>query len=188
LLEEPHLLASCRYETGTKWGQDVSKLQNSDITSKFIQKNSMYNFELFQVGFLYDSVVEDFLTGFILHCNGWNSVFCEPSRPQFLGTATTNLNDVLIQGTRWYSGLFENGISKVCPLIYGPLRMPLLQSLCFAELTYFPLYCLPLWCFATIPQFCLLNGIPLYPKVTQILNFLPFSLQSQILLYIHVKR
>lgn len=140
LLEEPHLLASCRYETGTKWGQDV--------------------------GFLYDSVVEDFLTGFILHCNGWNSVFCEPSRPQFLGTATTNLNDVLIQGTRWYSGLFENGISKVCPLIYGPLRMPLLQSLCFAELTYFPLYCLPLWCFATIPQFCLLNGIPLYPKVS----------------------
>ncbi|CAJ2678705.1 unnamed protein product [Trifolium pratense] len=140
LLQEPHLLASCRYEIGTKWGQDI--------------------------GFLYDSVVEDFLTGFILHCNGWTSVFCEPSRPQFLGTATTNLNAVLIQGTRWYSGLFENGISKVCPLIYGPLRMPLLQSLCFAELTYFPLYCLPLWCFATIPQLCLLNGIPLYPKVS----------------------
>lgn len=130
----------------------------------------MYNFELFQVGFLYDSVVEDFLTGFILHCNGWNSVFCEPSRPQFLGTATTNLNDVLIQGTRWYSGLFENGISKFCPLIYGSLRMPLLQSLCFAELTYFPLYCLPLWCFATIPQLCLQRGIPLYPKVTHILS------------------
>ncbi|GAU32472.1 hypothetical protein TSUD_64230 [Trifolium subterraneum] len=111
LLQEPHLLASCRYEIGTKWGQDI--------------------------GFLYDSVVEDFLTGFILHCNGWTSVFCEPSRPQFLGTATTNLNDVLIQGTRWYS-----------------------------ELTYFPLYCLPLWCFATIPQLCLLNGIPLYPKVS----------------------
>ncbi|XP_058730805.1 cellulose synthase-like protein G2 isoform X2 [Vicia villosa] len=140
LLEKSHLLVSCRYEIGTKWGQDV--------------------------GFLYDSVVEDFFTGFILHCKGWTSVFCEPSRPQFLGTATTNLNDVLIQGTRWYSGLFENGISKFCPLIYGPLRMPVLQSLCFAELTYFPLYCLPLWCFATIPQLCLLNGIPLYPKVS----------------------
>ncbi|WJX46010.1 hypothetical protein P8452_32849 [Trifolium repens] len=111
LLQEPHLLASCRYEIGTKWGKTV--------------------------GFIYDSVVEDFLTGFILHCNGWTSVFCQPSRPQFLGTATTNLNDVLIQGTRWYS-----------------------------ELTYFPLYCLPLWCFATIPQLCLLNGIPLYPKVS----------------------
>ncbi|CAL0313493.1 unnamed protein product [Lupinus luteus] len=85
---------------------------------------------------------------------------------EFLGTATTNLNDVLIQGSRWYSGLFENGISRFCPLIYGPTRMPLLQSLCFAELTFFPLYCLPLWCFAIIPQICLLNGIPLYPKVS----------------------
>ncbi|KAL6513566.1 hypothetical protein OROGR_021052 [Orobanche gracilis] len=140
LLEEAHLLASCKYEIGSKWGKEV--------------------------GFLYDSVVEDFLTGFFLHCNGWTSVFCEPSNPQFLGTATTNLNDVLIQGSRWYSGLFENGINKFCPLIYGPSRMPLLQSLCFAELTYFPLYCLPLWCFAIIPQLCLLNGIPLYPKVS----------------------
>ncbi|KAK7319743.1 hypothetical protein RJT34_04468 [Clitoria ternatea] len=140
LLEEPRLLASCEYEIGTKWGQEV--------------------------GFLYDSVVEDYLTGFILHCNGWTSVFCEPTRPQFLGTGTTNLNDVLIQGTRWYSGLFENGINKYCPLTYGLSRMPLLQSLCFAWLAYFPLYCLPLWCLATIPQLCLLNGIPLYPKVS----------------------
>nr|KYP76313.1 Cellulose synthase-like protein G2 [Cajanus cajan] len=140
LLEEPHLLASCEYEIGSKWGQEV--------------------------GFLYGTVVEDYLTGFVLHCNGWTSVFCEPSRPQFLGSATTNLNDILIQGTRWYCGLFENGINRFCPLIYGPSRMPLLQSLCFAELTYFPLYCLPLWCLATIPQLCLLNGIPLYPKVS----------------------
>ncbi|KAG4970893.1 hypothetical protein GLYMA_13G174300v4 [Glycine max] len=140
LLEEPHFLASCNYEIGTKWGQEV--------------------------GFSYVSVVEDYLTGFILNCNGWTSVFCEPSRPQFLGSATTNLNDVLIQGTRWYSGLFENGINRFCPLTYGLSKMPLLQSLCLAWLTYFPLYCFPLWCFATIPQLCLLNGIPLYPKVS----------------------
>ncbi|KAL2321115.1 hypothetical protein Fmac_030084 [Flemingia macrophylla] len=145
LLEEPHLLASCEYEIGSKWGQEESRLL---------------------VGFLYDSVVEDYLTGFVLHSNRWTSVFCEPPRPHFLGSATTNLNDVLIQGTRWYCGLFENGINRFCPLIYGLSRMPLLQSLCFAWLTYFPLYCLPLWCLATIPQLCLLNGIPLYPKVS----------------------
>ncbi|KAK7316614.1 hypothetical protein RJT34_00206 [Clitoria ternatea] len=58
LQDESHLLASCEYEIGTKWGQEV--------------------------GFLYDSVVEDYLTGFILHCNGWTSVFCDPTRPQFL--------------------------------------------------------------------------------------------------------
>ncbi|KAF7837496.1 cellulose synthase-like protein G2 [Senna tora] len=145
LLEETHLLASCYYEIGTKWGLEV--------------------------GFMYDTVVEDYLTGFILHCNGWTSVFCEPSRPQFLGMATTNLNEVLIQGSRWSSGLFENGISKYCPLVYGPMRMSLLQSMCFAELAYFPLYCLPLWCLATIPQLSLINGTPLYPKVSD-----PFSL------------
>ncbi|KAI4345764.1 hypothetical protein L6164_012860 [Bauhinia variegata] len=140
ILEETQLLASFDYEIGTQWGQEV--------------------------GFSYGSVVEDFLTGFNLHCKGWTSVFCDPTRPQFLGTATTNLNDVLIQGSRWYSGLFENGITMSCPLIYGPLRMSVLQSMCFAELTYFPLYCLPLWCFATIPQLCLLHGISLYPKVS----------------------
>ena len=133
--------------------------------------------ECFQVGFLYDSVAEDYLTGFFLHCNGWNSVFCEPSRPQFLGTATTNLNDLLGQGTRSYSGLFECGISKYCPLIYGTSRMPLLQSMCFAELAYFPLYCLPVWCFASIPQLCLINGIPLYPEVIISATRISFNLR-----------
>ncbi|KAG2728013.1 hypothetical protein I3760_01G186100 [Carya illinoinensis] len=134
------LLASCSYETNTKWGKEV--------------------------GFLYDSVVEDYFTGFRLHCNGWTSVYCDTSRPQFLGSGTTNLNDVLIQGTRWSSGLIDVGFSKFCPLIYGPTRISILGSMCYGEIAFFPLYCLPLWCFATIPQLCLLNGIPLYPKVS----------------------
>lgn len=128
-----------------------------------------------QVGFLYDSVVEDYFTGFRLHCNGWTSVYCDTSRPQFLGSGTTNLNEVLIQGTRWSSGLIDVGFSKFCPLIYGPTRISILGSMCYGELAFFPLYCLPLWCFATIPQLCLLNGIPLYPKVrtpTNIFNAL----------------
>lgn len=119
-----------------------------------------------QVGFLYGTVCEDVHTGFILHCNGWNSVYCDPPKPQFLGNSTTNLNDLLTQGIRWSSGLLENGSSMFCPLIYGPQRMSLLQSLCFASATYLPLYCLPLWCFAIVPQLCLVHGISLYPKVT----------------------
>nr|KYP60780.1 Cellulose synthase-like protein G2 [Cajanus cajan] len=138
--EETLLLASCNYETGTKWGKEV--------------------------GFLYGTVCEDVHTGFILNCNGWNSVLCDPPQPQFLGNGTTNLNDLLIQGTRWYSGLLDIGLSRFCPLICGPLRMSLLQSLCYAQLTYFPLYCLPLWCLAIVPQLCLVNGVPLYPKVS----------------------
>ncbi|KAG4983757.1 hypothetical protein AAZX31_10G179000 [Glycine max] len=151
--EETLLLASCNYEIGTEWGKEV--------------------------GFLYGTVCEDVHTGFTLNCNGWNSVLCDPPQPQFLGNGTTNLNDLLIQGTRWYCGLLDIGLSRFCPLICGPLRMSLLQSLCYAQLTYFPLYCLPLWCLAIVPQLCLVDGIPLYPKVSDpfffIFLFIPLS-------------
>ena len=38
LLEEPHLLASCKYETGTKWGQEVPELPVSLI--QLLHQNS----------------------------------------------------------------------------------------------------------------------------------------------------
>ncbi|XP_007035027.2 PREDICTED: cellulose synthase-like protein G2 [Theobroma cacao] len=141
LLEEAKVLASCSYENQTTWGT--------------------------KVGFMYFCVVEDYFTSFTLHCKGWKSVYLNPPRPQFLGTSTTNLSDLLIQGTRWASGLTEVAISRFCPLIYGPLRMSLLHSLCYAELAFWPLlFSLPLWGFALIPQLCLINGIPLYPEVS----------------------
>ncbi|KAB2631353.1 cellulose synthase-like protein G2 [Pyrus ussuriensis x Pyrus communis] len=147
---ETQLLASCAYEDGTKWGKEV--------------------------GFLYGSVVEDYFTGFHLHCKGWISVYCDPKRPQFLGSGTTNLDDFLVQGTRWSSGLVDVAISKFNPLIYGPFKMPtFLHSMCYAELALFPIfYFLSLWGFATIPQLCLLNGIPLYPQVSNT-YFIVFS-------------
>ncbi|KAL9410808.1 hypothetical protein AB3S75_044558 [Citrus x aurantiifolia] len=141
LRQETEVLASCSYEHQTKWGEEV--------------------------GILYQSVSEDLFTGFILHCKGWTSTYLTPFRPQFLGISTTNLNDLLIQGTRWGSGLTEVGLSRFCPLLYGPSRMSLLQSMCYGETSFFPLlYCLPLWCLATLPQLCLLNGISLYPEVS----------------------
>lgn len=141
LLQESKFLASCAYESNSKWGE--------------------------KVGFMYHSLVEDYFTGFKqLHCKGWRSVYLNPERPQFLGTSTTNLNDSLVQGTRWSSGLVQVAISKYCPLIYGPPRMSLLESMAYADLGMFPLLnCLPLWCFATVPQLCVLHGIPLYPEV-----------------------
>ncbi|RYR01726.1 hypothetical protein HN51_039284 [Arachis hypogaea] len=81
--EETLLLASCNYETNTKWGQEI--------------------------GFLYGTVCEDVHTEFMLNCNGRNSVFCDPAKPQFLRNSTTNLNELLIQGTRWGSGLLDIG-------------------------------------------------------------------------------
>ncbi|CAJ2627986.1 unnamed protein product [Trifolium pratense] len=140
-IEETLILASCNYENGTKWGTEV--------------------------GFLYGTVCEDVHTGIMLNCNGWNSVYCDPPKPQFLGNSATNLNDLLIQGTRWSSGLLENGLRKVCPLLNCPLKVSLLQRLSFTYITCFPLFCLPLWCLAIVPQICLLSGVSLYPKVSE---------------------
>ncbi|KAL0348973.1 UNVERIFIED_CONTAM: Cellulose synthase-like protein G1 [Sesamum angustifolium] len=37
-----------------------------------------------QVGFRYISVVEDYFTGFIMHCKGWISVYFDPSKPALI--------------------------------------------------------------------------------------------------------
>lgn len=140
LLKDSHHLASCVYENNTKWGKEV--------------------------GFRYLSVVEDYFTSFNLHCNGWVSVYFNPPRPAFLGTGVTSLNDLLVQGTRWSAGLVEVGLSSFSPFIYGSLRMSILQSMCYGWLAFFPFYFLSLWILATVPQLCLLNGIPLFPEVT----------------------
>ncbi|KAM0963196.1 hypothetical protein ACFX2A_022699 [Malus domestica] len=144
--DETQLLASCAYEDGTEWGKEAR-----------------------------GSVVEDYFTGFHLHCKGWISVY-SPKRPQFLGSGTTDLDEFLVQGTRWSSGLVDVAISKFSPLIYGPFKTPtFLHSMCYAELALFLIfYFLSLWGFATIPQLCLLNGIPLYPQVSNT-YFIAFS-------------
>ncbi|KAI7980358.1 Cellulose synthase-like protein G2 [Camellia lanceoleosa] len=161
LVKETQILASCAYENQTKWGKEV--------------------------GFLYFSVVEDVFTDFInLHGKGWISVYCDPARPGFLGSSTTNLSDLLVQGTRWSSGLVEVAISRFCPLTYGlkqKKKLSVLERMCYAELAFFPFYFIPLWCFATIPQLYLLNGIPLYPEVSSwyfiVFSFIFVSSQSK---------
>ncbi|MBA0616409.1 hypothetical protein Godav_016459 [Gossypium davidsonii] len=125
---------------------------------------------------VWGSKAKDYFTGFNLHRKGWKSVYLNPERLQFLGTSTTNFNDSLIQWTRWTSGPVTVALSRFCPLIYGPLKMSLVQLLCYSELAFMPLLnCLSLWGFAVIPQLCLFNGIPLYPKVSDP-NFNIFSI------------
>ncbi|XP_027165343.1 cellulose synthase-like protein G1 [Coffea eugenioides] len=140
LLQESQCLASLSYERDTQWGKEV--------------------------GFRYFSVVEDYFTGFLLHCKGWNSVYYNPQRPPFLGTASTNLGEMLVQNTRWTAGLIEVAISKYSPIIYGPSRMPILACMCYAQLAYYPFGFIPFWCLSIIPQLCLAQGIPLYPEIS----------------------
>lgn len=140
LEKELQLLASCTYDDGTEWGQEV--------------------------GYIYFTVVEDSITSLDLHSKGWISVFLDPDRPCFLGSCTTALSDMLVQQTRWSFGLMQMGLSKYCPFTYGPLSMSVLHRLCYASLVYDALYVVPFYGLAIIPPICLLYGIPLYPKVS----------------------
>ncbi|KAL0388455.1 UNVERIFIED_CONTAM: Cellulose synthase-like protein G2 [Sesamum radiatum] len=101
---------------------------------------------------------------------GWRSAYVDPARPCFLGVCPTNLNDMLVQQTRWALGAMQIALSRFSPLIYGGLRMSILQSMFYAQVG--SLYVVPLCGLAVIPQICLLYGIPLYPKVSDPFFFL----------------
>ncbi|XP_051125361.1 cellulose synthase-like protein G3 [Andrographis paniculata] len=139
LQKEIQLVASCTYDDGTEWGNEV--------------------------GSGYNSVVEDALNSLKLHRKGWISVWYDPKRPCFLGTCTTNLNDMLVQQTRWALGLLLLGVSRNSPAINLSSKMPIFQSMSYAGLTLDPLYVIPFYGLAIVPQLCLLHGVSLYPKV-----------------------
>lgn len=129
------------------------------------------------MGSRYNSVVEDSFTSLKLHSRGWTSVWVDPARPCFLGSCPTNLNDMLVQQTRWALGLLLMGISNDCPIINWSPRMPILQSMSYGGLTLDPLYAIPLYGLGVVPQICLLHGISLYPKVSMRQDILKVCIQ-----------
>ena len=118
-----------------------------------------------QVGYSYSSLLESTSTGYLLHCRGWKSVYLYPNRPCFLGCATIDMHDGLVQIMKWASGLTQVAFSRFSPLMYAVSRMSLIQSMCYGFIMFSPLYSIPNWLYGTIPQMCLLSGIQLYPKV-----------------------
>ncbi|XP_038904313.1 cellulose synthase-like protein G2 isoform X2 [Benincasa hispida] len=141
VLDLAYVVARCDYENNTKWG---SKL-----------------------GFRYGSLVEDYFTGYCLQSEGWRSIFCNPNRTAFYGDAPKNLLDGLNQGKRWIVGLLEVGFSKYSPIIYGVKTMGLLMGLCYSYNAYsWPFLSFPVTLYAFLPQLGLINGISLFPKVS----------------------
>ncbi|KAK3043455.1 hypothetical protein RJ639_002034 [Escallonia herrerae] len=57
-------------------------------------------------------------------------------------------------------------ISRFSPLTYWMSKMSILQSLCYGSLTFFPWLSVSCVIYGTVPQLCFLNGIALYPKVS----------------------
>ncbi|KAL6280626.1 hypothetical protein ACE6H2_017507 [Prunus campanulata] len=97
VLELAHHVAGCNYEKNTTWG--------------------------LKIGVRYGSLVEDFFTGYQMHCEGWKSIFCHPDRAAFYGDAPMKLVDVLNQNKRWSIGDLEVAFSKHSPITHGTRAM-----------------------------------------------------------------
>jgi cellulose synthase/poly-beta-1,6-N-acetylglucosamine synthase-like glycosyltransferase len=132
--------AGCDYEKNTQWG--------------------------YKIGLRYGSLVEDFFTGYSLHCEGWKSVFCKPEKAAFFGDAPINLIDVLSQQTRWAYGVLEVAFTKRSPIIYGTQHMGLLMGLAYANYAFWPISSIPITIYAFLPQLALLNGFTIFPRVS----------------------
>ena len=117
------------------------------------------------MGYIYGSLVEDFYTSYLLHCQGWKSIFCNPKRPAFLGKAPINLNDYLNQSKRWGVGLLEVGFCKHSPIFLGLKKMGPLTAICYANYAFRPLWSIPITVYAFLPQLALLKGFSIFPKV-----------------------
>ncbi|OVA08231.1 Cellulose synthase [Macleaya cordata] len=140
ILKLAHNVAKCDYESDTKWGS--------------------------KMGFRYGSLVEDYYTGYQLHCEGWDSVFYHPNRAAFLGDIPINLNDVLSQNKRWSVGLLEVAFSKYSPITFGTKSRGILMGLAYSHYAFWPIWSIPISIYAFIPQLALLNGVTPFPKVS----------------------
>ncbi|XP_057994661.1 cellulose synthase A catalytic subunit 2 [UDP-forming] isoform X2 [Hevea brasiliensis] len=141
LLKEAIHVISCGYEDKTEWGKEV--------------------------GWIYGSVTEDILTGFKMHCHGWRSVYCIPSRPAFKGSAPINLSDRLHQVLRWALGSVEILLSRHCPIWYGyGCGLKPLERFSYINSVVYPLTSIPLVAYCTLPAICLLTGKFIVPEIS----------------------
>ncbi|OMP02894.1 Cellulose synthase [Corchorus olitorius] len=141
ILALAHQVAGCNYENQTKWG--------------------------YQNGFRYGSLVEDYYSGFRLHCEGWKSIFCHPERAAFLGDNPIILVDMLSQCKRWCIGLYEVLFSKHNPLIFGTRYMGFFMNLAYVNYSFWPTWCIPITLYSFIPQLALLNNVSIFPEISE---------------------
>lgn len=123
-----------------------------------------------QIGFRYGTIVEDFYTGYRLHCEGWKSLFCNPDRAAFLGDVPITLFDVLSQCKRWCIGFLEVAFSKYNPLIFGSPSIGLSMSLGYSHYALWPIWWIPITFYSFIPQLALINKVSIFPEVRTLMK------------------
>lgn len=125
-----------------------------------------------QVGWIYGSVTKDILTGLIMHCHGWRSIYCIPDRPAFKGPAPINLSVCLHWVLRWALGSVEVFLSRHCPVWYGyGGGLKWLERLSYINACQYPFTSIPLLVYCALPAVCLLTGKFITPEVKGWLRF-----------------
>ena len=133
LIKEAIHVISCGYEEKTDWWKEI--------------------------GWIYGSVTEDILTGFKMHCPGWWSIYCMPTRPAFKGFAPMNLSDRLHQVLHWALGSVEIMMSRHCLLWYGyGGKLKWLERFAYTDTIVYPLTSIPLLAYCALLIVCLLRA------------------------------
>ncbi|KFK28955.1 hypothetical protein AALP_AA7G070400 [Arabis alpina] len=138
VLELAHNVAGCNYECNTNWGS--------------------------KIGFKYGSLVEDYYTGYRLHCEGWRSIFCSPKKVAFYGDSPKSLIDVVSQQKRWAIGLLEVSLSRYSPITYGVKSTGLLMGIGYCQYAFWPFWLIPLFIYGFLPQLAIVYGVSVFPK------------------------
>ncbi|GAQ88788.1 Cellulose synthase family protein [Klebsormidium nitens] len=155
VLTDVILVISCGYEDKSDWGK--------------------------KIGWIYGSVTEDILTGFMMHARGWRSVYCITARPAFKGSAPINLTDRLHQVLRWALGSVEIFFSRYNPLWYSPTSsLKLVQRLSYVNTTVYPFTSIPLL------TYCLLPAIGLFTNTFIVANLSDSAIVYFLLLFLSV--
>ncbi|XP_062074605.1 cellulose synthase-like protein G3 [Humulus lupulus] len=141
VLDLAHCVAGCSYENQTQWGH--------------------------KIGVRYGSLVEDFFTGYRLQCEGWKSILCNPVKAAFYGDSPISLVDVLNQQKRWAIGLLEVTFSKYSPFTFGTHNMGLIMGFTYGHYSLWPIWSIPVAIYAFLPQLALLNGVTIFPKISE---------------------
>ncbi|CAI0408771.1 unnamed protein product [Linum tenue] len=151
---------------------DGHALPNLIYVSREKSTNSPHHFKAgalnVLIGYRYGSLVEDYYTGYRLHCEGWKSVFCCPKRAAFMGDAPISLVDMLNQQKRWDIGLLEVAFSKFSTLTYGVKSSAgFLMGFGYCQFAFWPSWSIPLIVYSFLPQLALLNQVHVFPKATE---------------------
>ncbi|XP_031104912.1 cellulose synthase-like protein H1 isoform X2 [Ipomoea triloba] len=150
-LEAAKEVASCGYESGTAWGEEV--------------------------GLLYGSATEDTKTGISIHGKGWKSAYCDPNPPGFLGSAPTGGPAALTQQKRWVTGLLEILICKKSPIMWALFgRLHFRQFLAYLWPMIWPIRPVFEICYALLPAYCIINNSHFQPKINEAAIIIPASI------------